>query len=66
MHYADIDLGLATSPLVSGTNRCENFFVMDFPAVTLNAHALNLVFSRSYCLRLHFDCVPSEICSQTD
>ena len=51
MHYADVDLGLASL----GTNRRENFFVMDFPAARLNAHVLNVVFSRRSRLHLHFD-----------
>jgi len=42
MHYTDVYLGLASL----GTNRHENFFVVDFPAVRLNAHAPNVVFSR--------------------
>jgi len=42
MHYADIDLQLANL----GTNRRDNFVVMDFPAARLNAHALNVVFSQ--------------------
>ena len=65
MHYADVDLGLASL----GTNRRENFFVMDFPAIRLNVHALKMVFSRRSRLRLHFDDrVPSEMRSdsQTD
>jgi len=41
MHYADIDLGLASL----GTNRPEKFFVRDFPAVRLNAHALDMIYS---------------------
>jgi len=51
MHYADVDLGLASL----GTSRRENFFVMDFPAIRLNAHALNVVFNTRHCLCLHFD-----------
>jgi len=51
MHYADVDLGLASL----GTNRRENFFVMDFPAVRLNTHVLNMVFRRRCCLCLNFD-----------
>ena len=51
MHYADVDLRLASL----GTNMRQNFFVMDFLAIRLNAHALNVVFSRRCCLCLHFD-----------
>ena len=51
MHYGDVDLGLASL----WTDRRDNFFVMDFPAVRLNAHALNVIFSRRRCLCLHFD-----------
>jgi len=45
MHYADVDLRLASL----GTNMRDNFFVMDFPAVRLNAHALNVIFSVRRC-----------------
>jgi len=51
MHYADVDLGLASL----GTNGRVNFFVMDLPAVRLNVHALNMILSRHCCLCLHFD-----------
>jgi len=41
MHYADVDVRLASL----GTNSRDNFFVMDFPAVRLNAHALNMILA---------------------
>jgi len=64
MHYANVDLRIARL----GTNERVNFFVMDFPAIRLNAHALNVVFSRRCCLCLHFDDVfpLSESCDWTD
>jgi len=51
MPYADVHLGLASL----GTNGREKFFVMDFPAVSLNVRALNVVSNRLSCLCLHFD-----------
>jgi len=58
MHYANVDLGLASL----GTNRRENFFVMDFPIIRLNAHAQNVFFSvrRCLCYTLTMWCDPSD------
>jgi len=39
-----------------GTNRRENFFVMDFPAIRLIVHALNVILSACRCL-----CDPSDV-----
>jgi len=67
MHYADVDLGLASL----GTSRGE-FFVMDFPAVRLNAHALYVIlayvgvyvtFSRCDAIPLTIDTVLASLSS---